>query len=92
MSISELESRIEKMQEWESLAAEAAAEADEIRNSIKEEMLLRNTDELRAGKFIVRWTSVISSRFDSAAFKKLHGELYKAFCKTSESRRFSVSA
>jgi len=92
MSINELEIRIEKMQEWENLAAEAAAEAEAIRDSIKAEMLDRNTEELQAGRFIIRWTSVLSNRFDSSAFKKAHGELFKAFCKTTSSRRFSISA
>lgn len=91
MSINELESRITQMQEWEELAAQATAEANAIKESIKAEMQERNVEELTAGKFIIRWTSVISSRFDSTAFKKVHSELYKAFCKASESRRFSIS-
>ena len=91
MSTIELESRIAKMQEWEAIAEEAKQEADAIRDSIKEEMQKRNATELVAGKFIVRWTSVTSNRFDSSAFKKIHGDLYKAFCKAVESRRFSIS-
>ena len=91
MSINELETRIEKMQEWERLASEAQAEADAIRNSIKAEMLDRNTEELQAGRFIIRWTSVVSNRFDSSAFKKVHGELYRAFCKAVNSKRFTIS-
>lgn len=92
MSINELEIRIEKMQEWENLAAEAAAEAEAIRDTIKAEMLDRNAEELQAGRFIVRWSSVVSNRFDSSAFKKVHGELYKAFCKAVNSKRFTISA
>ncbi len=92
MSINELETRINKMQEWEELAKEAAAEAEAIRDSIKAEMMERNTEELEAGAFIIRWTSVLSNRFDTTAFKKEHGELYKAFTKQSASRRFTVSA
>ena len=91
MSINELEARIEKLQEWEALAAEAMAEADTIRDSIKNEMQNRNTEELQAGRFIIRWTSVVSNRFDSSAFKRVHGELYKAFCKSVQSRRFTIS-
>ena len=92
MSINELEVRIEKMQEWEQLAADAKAEADSIRESIREELQERETEELQAGRFIVRWTPVASSRFDSSAFKKVHGDLYKAFCKIVHSRRFTISA
>lgn len=92
MSIKELETRIAKMQEWEAIAAEATAEAEAIKDSLKAEMLERNTEELQAGRFIIRWTSVISNRFDSAAFKKEHGDLYKSFTKQSASRHFTISA
>lgn len=91
MSINELEVRIAKMQEWEALAAEAAAEAEAIKDSLKAEMLERNTEELQAGRYIIRWTSVISNRFDSTAFKKEHGDLYKCFTKQSTSQRFSIA-
>lgn len=92
MSINELEARIEKMQEWETLAAEATAEAEAIKNSIKAEMQERNTEELQAGRFIIRWALVLSTRFDTTAFKKAHGELYKEYTKQSQSRRFTISA
>lgn len=92
MSINELENCIEKMQEWERFASEAQAEADAIRDTIKAEMLDRNTEELQAGRFIIRWTSILTSRFDSAAFKKAMPDVYKAFLKQSASRRFTISA
>ena len=79
------------MQEWEALAEEARAEAEALRDSIKAEMLERDTEELEAGKYIVRWTSVLSNRFDSTAFKKQHSELYKSFTKQVASKRFSVA-
>ena len=43
------------------------------------------------GMRIVRYTSVISNRFDSTTFKKLYADLYKDFTKAVSSRRFSVS-
>ena len=92
MSLNELETRIEKMQEWEALADEAKQEADAIRDSIKAEMQERNASELAAGKYIIRWTDVVSNRFDSSAFKKVHSDLYKAFTRAVSSRRFSVSS
>lgn len=91
MSINELEARIIKMREWEELAAQAIAEAEAIKNSIKAEMQERNAEELQVGCFIIRWSFVVSNRFDSSAFKKVHGELYKAFCKATQSRRFTIS-
>lgn len=91
MSVNEIESKIAKMQEWEALAEEARAEAEALRDSIKAEMLARDTEELEAGQYIVRWTSVLSNRFDTTAFKKQHNELYKAYTKQVASKRFSVA-
>lgn len=92
MSVVELENKIKKMQEWEALANEAKAEAESLRDEIKAEMTKLETEEIKAGSFIIRWTSVLSQRFDSTAFKKAMPEAYKTFTKQVSSRRFSVSA
>jgi len=92
MSVVDLENYVEKMQEWEEIAETAKAEADAFRDKIKAEMLSRDVEELEAGRFIVRWSSVLTNRFDSTAFKREHGELYKQYVKQSASRRFSVAA
>lgn len=84
-------SKIEQLQEMEELIAEAKAEAEKIKDEIKNEMMKRNTEELRAGKYIIRWTEVLSQRFDTTAFKKLFPEVYQSFTKSVSSRRFSVS-
>ena len=70
---------------------EIKAEADNIRNSIKAEMEAREVEELIAGQYIVRYTSVLSQRFDSTAFKKVMPEIYKAYTKQVSSRRFTIS-
>ena len=90
MSKNELIAKIEALNEWEALMEEAKAEAEAIRDSIKAEMLQQNTEELEAGAYIVRWTSVLSQRFDSTAFKKSHGDMYQEFTKQVSSRRFSI--
>lgn len=91
MSVNELERKIAKMQEWEALVEEAKAEAEALRDEIKAEMLERDTEELEAGKYIVRWTSVLSNRFDTAAFKKQYNELYQQYTKQVASKRFSIA-
>jgi predicted phage-related endonuclease len=91
MTKTEIITKIEKLHEWEKLAEEAKAEADAIRDSLKAEMLERETEELIAGSYIIRWTSVLSNRFDTTSFKKLYGELYKSFTKQTASRRFTIS-
>ncbi|MBQ3196339.1 MAG: hypothetical protein IJB65_07750 [Clostridia bacterium] len=91
MSKNELVAKIEALQEWEALMEEAKNEAEALRDSIKAEMLDRETEELEAGAYIVRWTSVLSNRFDTTAFKKEYNELYQRFTKQVASKRFSIA-
>ena len=92
MSTNEIAAQIEALKAIEDLIEEAKAEAETLRDSIKQEMLNRDTEELTAGQYIVRWTSVISTRHDTTAFKKVMPEIYKSFTKQVSSRRFSISA
>ena len=91
MSTIEITTKIEALKELEALIEEAKAEAEALRDDIKTEMLTRNTEELEAGQYIVRWTSVLSQRFDSTAFKKVMPDVYKDFTKQVSSRRFSIA-
>ena len=92
MSEKNLISVIESLKEWEALAEEASAMCDSLKDQIKAEMTARNVDELTAGQYIARFTTVKSSRFDTKSFKEKFGaELYKSLCKEVTSRRFSVS-
>ena len=90
MSAKEIINKIEALAEWETIIEEAKAEAEALRDSIKAEMLERNTEELEAGAYIVRWTSVLSQRFDTTAFKKSHSDMYKEYTKQVSSRRFTI--
>ena len=91
MSKMELIAKVELLNEYEAMIEELKNEAEAVRDSIKAEMMERETEELIAGSYIIRWTSVLSNRFDSTAFKKVYGDLYKTFTKQSASRRFSIS-
>ena len=91
MSRNELITKIEALQEWEAIMEEAKAEAEALRDIIKSEMLEQGTEELEAGAYIIRWTSVLTNRFDTTAFKKEHGDLYKQFTKQIASKRFSIA-
>lgn len=91
MSTIEITSKIEALKELEALIEEAKAEAEALRDEIKTEMLNRNTEEMEAGQYIVRWTPVLSQRFDSTAFKQVMPDIYKSFTKQVSSRRFSIA-
>ena len=91
MTKAEMIKKIKDLNEYEQMIDELKAEAEAIRDSLKLEMLERETEELQAGQYIVRWTSVLSNRFDTTSFKKVYSDLYKAFTKQISSRRFSIS-
>ena len=65
--------------------------SEAIRDALKEEMLRLDTEELNAGAYILRYTNIISNRFDTTTFKRLYADLYKDFTKAVSSRRFTVS-
>lgn len=91
MSTNQITKKIESLLEWEQVMEEAKAEADILRDEIKQEMVNRNTEEMTVGQYIVRWTSVLSQRFDATAFKKVMPEIYKAYTKQVASRRFTIA-
>lgn len=91
MSQKEIVAKIEQLKEWEAILEEAQNEVETLRDCIKAQMLERGTEELQAGTYIIRWTSVLSNRFDSTAFKREHADLYKEFTKQVASKRFSIA-
>ena len=91
MPTSQISKKIESLLEWEKIMEEAKAEADALRDEIKQEMMIRNTEELTVGQYIIRWTSVLSQRFDATAFKKVMPDIYKAYTKQVASRRFTIA-
>lgn len=91
MSTNNLVMKVEKLKELEELLEEVKTEAESVRDEIKQEMLTQDTEELEAGQYIIRWTSVLTNRFDTTAFKKVLPDVYKAYTKQITSRRFTIA-
>ena len=47
-------------------------------------------EELQIGAFTVRFTNIVRNNFNTTAFKKKYLELYNAFIKQSNYRKFSI--
>ena len=90
MSTVEMASKVEQLKELEALIREAEKEVEALKDEIKAEMNKQNTEEMSIGRYVVRWTSVVSNRFDSTAFKKEMAEVYDRYVRQTESRRFSI--
>ena len=89
MIANELTKKVRELKELKAMIDELSAEAATIEDELKAEMNARNVNEMAVDVFKIRWTPVTSSRFDSSAFKKVHGDLYAQFSKQTTSRRFT---
>ena len=91
MTAQELSKTVRDLKELKVMAADLTAEITTLEDSLKAEMTARNTDEITVDVFKVRWTAVVSQRFDSTSFKATHADLYKQYSKPVETRRFSIN-
>ena len=91
MSTLELDQKVSQLRELRELEAEVRAEISAIEDDIKAEMLARNVEVLEGQSCKVTWRTVITTRFDSAAFRLSHADLFRQYSKATTSRRFIVS-
>lgn len=82
---------VEELQSLYAKADELKAQITSREALIKEEMEARETETLDLGNVIIRFTSIISNRFDTTNFKKQYSDLYNSFIKQVASRRFSIA-
>lgn len=94
MNSIELKETIEQLREYEDLARELSELIDGLKDTLKAELISRDCEELEVAdtNYIIRYTSILSNRFDSTAFKKVMPDVYKAYTKQVSSKRFSISA
>lgn len=83
--------KIRELKELEALIAQAEAEAEAIKDSLKATMTEQNTEEMMVDVYKVRWTTVTSERLDTTALKKALPDLAKQFTKASTTRRFTIA-
>ena len=71
--------------------AELEALAEAIKDQMKAVMTEKATEELEGPGWRATWHNTTTSRFDSAGFKKAHGDLYSEFCKPVTGTRFTLN-
>lgn len=91
MSKNELVSKVRELKELKQMADELADEIGAIEDTLKAEMTAQGVEEMQIDVFKLRYKTIISSRFDSKAFKATHSELYEQYNKPTESRRFTIA-
>lgn len=93
-TLAEINKTMKELAEYTAMMTELESQIETMKDQIKEYMREEEIEELLGenGEHVV-WKKVLSSRFDSTAFKKSEwGELYKEFTKPSETRPFKFFA
>ena len=82
-----------ELSEMNALLEETNAIIEGLKDEVKEYMTANDTDEVISENGAkATWREVISNRFASTEFKKVHADLYKAFTKPTTSKRFTFNA
>ena len=91
MSIQDLNTTAQDLIDVRSMIAELQAEAEALTDKLKAAMVERGTETLQGDGWKASWKNVVSSRFDSKAFKADHGDLYGQYSKATTTTRFVLS-
>ena len=91
MSIYEVDAKVKELRELRDMEAEVKSAIAVIEDSRKAEMLAKNTEVLAGTDYRVTWKTVVTNRFDSAAFKLTHADLFAQFSRSTTTRRFVIA-
>ena len=91
MVTNEMQFKLELIHALKEQKAEIEAQIEALSDSVKAEMDAHGVSSLTAGNFSAKYTRYFSQRFDSAAFKEEHEDMYIEYTKSVPSTRFTVS-
>ena len=91
MSIYEVDAKVKELRELRDMEAEVKSAIAVIEDSLKAEMLAKNTEVLAGTDYRVTWKTVVTNRFDSAAFKLTHADLFAQFSRSTTTRWFVIA-
>ena len=83
--------KIEELNELEEMIAELKADAEAIKDYIKEEMGIRGLSQMKVGDYVVRYTDTLTSRLNTKALKEDYLNLYNEYLIQVASKRFTIS-
>ncbi len=89
MSIKEIESKAQELQELKRMKEELEAEIEAAQDEIKAAM--GDQETVTAGAYKITWKAVTSSRLDGKALKAALPEIAARFTITSTARRFCIN-
>lgn len=91
MSIFELDQKVKTLRELQAEIDELTAEAEAIKEAIKEKMADEGTEVLEGNGWKATWRCVESNRFDSKALKAADPDTYAMYTITARTCRFTLN-
>lgn len=85
----QLDARIDELNELQAKVNELNSMIESIKDDIKKYM--GDKEEVLTENYKVRYTKVVSTRFDSKSLEKYDPEVYKKYLTESSYRRFSIN-
>ena len=82
---------IRQIKEYQDLQEQVKAEIEALKAECIEYLDEHATDEYLCDEGKITYREVLSNRFQSTEFKKIHGDLYKAFTKQTASMRLTCN-
>ena len=86
-----LENEIKDIRALEAKINELKELKEEKETLIKTVLDDAGVEEMKIGAFTVRFTNIVRNNFNTSAFKKKYLELYKAFIKQTNYRKFTIA-
>lgn len=86
----DLEAEVKDIRALEAKINELTEMKQEKEALLKSVLDTAGVEEMQIGAFTVRFTNIIRNNFNTTAFKKKYLELYNAFIKQSNYRKFSI--
>lgn len=90
VTISDIVTKAREFKKIQKMIEELEARQNAIKESIINEM--DGAEEVSADIFKIRYITVVSNRFDTTGFKKIHADIYNEYLKENVCKRFTVSA
>ncbi len=90
-TIKDMSAIIREYKEYQELEAQLKEQMDHLKAEAIEILGAEAIDEFTCDEGKVTYREVLSKRFASTEFKKLHADLYAAFTKETSSMRFTCN-
>lgn len=82
---------IKEIKEYQELQEQLKTEIEILKIQAIEYMNYYDVDEILTDEGKITYREVISNRFDSTAFKRVHADMYAAFVRSTSSMRFTCN-